>query len=1044
MQGRQTLTRKTETHEKEHSCDLGCGGRIRRGGGDRIWIGGGEGDWNDQENWDPQVVPTLSDKVIFDSAEEIVVNLGATQAHGELSVANTPRLLFRGLEAGSVMNARNDSKSGLNAPIVFDENVRLHFTAGKVWTNNSTIDLLGGLSCVSGATPTLGGAAGQWTVRGPVDLPGGATIAAPVDWTPSSVSEGTYLNFAGGAVLSAGAAPVLVANPVRISNSGTIAFGGSAPLAFRQGGAAQPVFAINQNVNPVLQARRSMPVEIGDWLALCNAAACNNNKVGFTLGSGANLWLSGDVTSGNARDFVSESPTGGFKLVFNGCGSNVRLTGRNSFQGADDATIELTVASDAGYNSVEFDGEGETIHPFGAAGGRIYTNSGAGVFLRAASPGKTLAHGLRYGASVNNDNAYAIGFDGTNDVVVSGDVTIGATRVMVPVVGDMTVTFAGTFAAGSSAFEFAGTGDVVLGPSSSYAGTTATLNKHSSGSLTLQGALSGTSYNKAYLSGGVTVLDYSRSEESRLNTASAESALSDALRLRGTELVLRGGSVAETVGAGNGTLLHNGLSKIRRDGGSSTIYLGSIARGTVSGGNYAPRHGALDVESGVATLASSLAGTTLDGYVTVGGDHFAAVAADGAIVAADDSVATVISGGAATHARAVVDYLIIESTGEGQALVMNQGDGALVGNKNGIIFRGDYDYAVSGGWLGGGSEANGSDSVVFTHAGQGVFTYGGALGYPSYNRKSFTKSGPGKFRLTGSNDLTVALNLYEGVFEVATESGFPNGGTVCLNGGTLGLAVDATLSLPLSVGDNGGVVDVAEGTTLTQTGAIQTTSDGSSGPVVKRGEGTWLVSGDCTAQSEFRIEEGTVKLGHEWAIGCSTNRTRAIAPTVVGADGTLDVAGFNAHVGNVYLKGGKIVDSSTGGSLGAYAFHVEAGEVAVPLADVRRPSKNNANYHYANNLEKTGPGTVTLSAENEYTGTTFVHDGRLVLTGSVAGPAWVDGGVLAGSGEIAGYAYAKDGGAFEAVPDATLAFGGTVALGPGGSLRVSARRGGFG
>ena len=251
---------------------------------------------------------------------------------------------------------------------------------------------------------------------------------------------------------------------------------------------------------------------------------------------------------------------------------------------------------------------------------------------------------------------------------------------------------------------------------------------------------------------------------------------------------------------------------------------------------------------------------------------------------------------------------------------------------------------------------------------------------------------------------------------------------------------------PLSIGDNGGTVDVVAERIFTSSGDVASTAEGTSGPIVKSGEGTWVLSGDFTAKSELRVEEGTVKLGRESGIGCSTNNnantTRAIAPTKILADGTLDVAGFNAHVGNVYLKGGKIIDSSEGGSLGAYTFYAESGEVDVPLTNVANPCKDN--FLVANNLEKTTDGTLTLSAANTFTGTAFVHGGKLLLTGSLAGSAYVDGGVIEGSGSIAGYVCATKDGAISATPGTVLSFGDKLAVGEGGSLRVAATGGGVG
>ena len=999
------------------------------------WVGGSEGDWNTATNWDPQQVPTNKDTVFFDSAERITVNLGATQVFATLSVSNTPCLKFVGDANGSELQVQQDSKNGtLQAPIVFDENVRVHFLAGKQWNNYSVISFLGGLSA-AGDAPLL--AYGKYVIDGAVTMPKGLRFSSTeVDWREKSSEFNGSVTW-GNSTFAPSGRPIK-GTPAKFT--GSPAIGGTAPLAFDCGG-EEPDMVINQWANVVEPVYRTFPVSF-NWFALCSSAeAFNNAAVGFLPGSGSHIELTGDVTSVAARDTGatgSEAAHGAMRLAFRGSGAVVHFSGSKEIRAVGDNTLQIGQADGVGYNALDIsaglDGE-KTIRPFGY--GNVFANDGHGIFIRAREPGLALANGFSYGNSVNNRNAYTFGFDGTNDLAVSGDFTLGTAYSMVPVIGDMTLTLTGTLNPKDKNFDFAGTGDVVMGPTSQYTGSTGTLGKHSSGSLTLQGTLAGSSYNRAYFSGGKTILDYTQNAASRLNSAKSRTletpvALADALRLRGTELILKGGSVSETVGEGNGTTFQNGLTNIRRDGGTSTIYLGELSPSATA------THGSLvavDVEDGIATVDSALAGQTLKGAYTVDGDHFAAVDANGVITAADDTIATKYVG-TATAARSVVDYLIFESTAEGQSFSWNgTSDGAFVANKDGMIFRGDYDYTIEGGWIGGANTWGGG--LVFTCAGKGVLTFTGKL-----SRYGFIKSGPGTFRHTGTSDLSQSLAIYEGVFEVASASSFSSKGSVYLNGGTLKTAVSATMIPTLSIGDNGGVIEVVADMTFSQSGNTVTTADNTSGPVVKRGGGTWLPSGDFQAQSELRIEEGTVRLGHEWAIGCSTNRTRAIAPTKILADGTLDVAGFKAHVGNFYLKGGKIIDSSEGGSLGAYTFYAESGEVDVPLTNVVNPCKENA--FVANNLEKTTDGTVTLSAANTFTGTAFVHDGTLLLTGSLAGSAYVDGGVLEGSGSIAGYAYATKDGAICATPGTVLSFGDKLAVGEGGSLCIAATSGGVG
>lgn len=1000
----------------------------------KTWVGGAEGTWAEAANWDPSGAPGEGDVLVFDSTEPITVLLAETQSMSGLATTETtPLVTFKGLDTGSTIKARQDIKSGWKGPVTFDEHAHVQFIAGKVWWPEAEVKLLGGVSATSGVVPTLGmisGSQGRYVVRGPVDFPNSVNFAAPIDWDPASAAEGTSYTV-GSCDLQYNSAPKTEGTLIRFGG-GTGGIGGTAPLTVKSPDPTRPDAFINLNANPTLYLRRTMPTIIPNWFSICGSSTvCNNNKVGFTLGSGAELRLLGDITTCNARDFVSETPTGGFRITFNGCGSNVRLTGNNTFQGQDGDSLEFQVPNNgnAGYNSIEIDGDSAVIHPFGS--GDLYANAGHGYFIKALSPGKTLANGLHYGNSVNNNNAYTFGFDGTNDLTVSGDWTLGTAYSMIPVLGDMTLTLTGTLNPQNKNFDFAGTGNVVLGPTSQYTGSTGTLNKHSAGTLTLQGTLAGTSYNKAYFSGGKTTLDYSVNEGARLNTPAGETALADALRLRGTELVLKGGAVAETVGEGNGTTFQNGLTKIRREGGSSTIYLGKLASAPTGAQGTAA---AVVYEDGIARVDPSQANALLNGHHQVG-DHFAKTDAEGVITAAadDESANTTKITGSQTTGRLVNNLLVIEPTEAGQSVTLTSATAPMVANWDGMIFRGPHDFTVTGGQFGGASTWN--CALVFNHCGTGVFTIDSEL-----YRNGFTKIGPGTVRLTGKSTLGQSLTLCEGTFEVASANGFSDASKgnyqVYLNGGTLKTSVDVELVRPLSVGDNGGTIEVAAGTTFTQTSNAANTADNTAGPVVKTGAGTWLVAGEYQAMGKIRIEEGTVKLGSDKGLGDASARSRAIAPTeLVG--GTIDVAGYGAKLGNFYLKGGTVEDSSAEktGSLAAYTHFVEAGTVNAPLAN--GVHQNGSCYFNATNLKKTGPGTVTLNAANTFQGTAYVEEGTLALNGSLASGVCAEAGVFTGTGTIDGYVYATGTGVFGAAAGATLTLNDHLAVGAGGTLRVS-------
>lgn len=98
-------------------------------------------------------------------------------------------------------------------------------------------------------------------------------------------------------------------------------------------------------------------------------------------------------------------------------------------------------------------------------------------------------------------------------------------------------------------------------------------------------------------------------------------------------------------------------------------------------------------------------------------------------------------------------------------------------------------------------------------------------------------------------------------------------------------------------------------------------------------------------------------------------------------------------IGALTLTEGSIVDAS-GATAGftASSFTVASGSIGAPLAGSGALTKNSA-------------GTVTLTADNTYTGATTIEEGLLVINGSLASGSAVtvqSGGALGGSGTIGG------------------------------------------
>lgn len=187
--------------------------------------------------------------------------------------------------------------------------------------------------------------------------------------------------------------------------------------------------------------------------------------------------------------------------------------------------------------------------------------------------------------------------------------------------------------------------------------------------------------------------------------------------------------------------------------------------------------------------------------------------------------------------------------------------------------------------------------------------------------------------------------------------------------------------------------------------------------------GTWVMeSGDT------RIGNVTLNNGATWTSSVNTAYGVLLANNSVGAS-TVTVGG----------SGASLMDGAGGLRLqGIQKFNVAkvAAPEATDLTVTMKLQTEGSAGGTAGGIEKTGLGTMALEAVNEYTGTTTVSGGKLLVNGSVVGGAIVGAsGTLGGTGTVTG-ASTVNGTVAPGNSVGTLNFGSTLDLASGSTYAV--------
>jgi autotransporter-associated beta strand protein len=739
----------------------------------------------------------------------------------------------------------------------------------------------------------------------------------------------------------------------------------------------------------------------------------SNSYSGGTTISGGRVIATSTNALGDASSAITVSGAAYLQLA-----TNITRTGEVTFDGGYISTSNGSSLTKNGGNYV-LTNAAEIVAGLGGTAGLTRGGTGVSVLWSSNSyTGATVVTGgsLRLDGTGNISGSSALQVDSgatfsmTGQFLTSNNVTVagltGAGTVFGGA-GSFTVnkssgsdTFSGGISGGIGLSK-SGIGTLILSGSNSYTGATTissgtlliangkALGATNSGTTVSDGAILrfvATDNNGLALVGeAVTLVGGSNTNASLIstrltnsitptNTFQGKITLLDDARidsLGGTTLVLTNASnVIESAnnadltfsGAGNTRLnsaISIGTGSVTKNG-SGVLYV--AGNGTLGGlgSGVVLNSGNIDLEGGSLTNASFTitAGVLTNGTLTAtsynlnGGSVRASLGA-GTVNAASGTTSVTNGGslGAAT-VNVTGGTLNLGSAGllaSNVVVTVNSGQITLGGNETIGALAGS-----------GGTVALGANSLTTGGANTST-TFGGVL----TGSGVLTKAGLGTLTLTG-------LNTY-------------SGGTF-LNGGWL------TAGHTNAFGT--GSITVGSGTTLNLTNFVV------SNHIVNNG-GTVLSTGQL---SDVTATNGTTDIGGNNSTitevgGSATVNVSGTSVTVNQATGgTLNISGSDARVAT--LSGGTV----NANAAGLVVTNFNGGSIAVSngLTVGLRGGSSSGVISGSGGMAKQGADTLTLSANNTYTGATTVEAGKLVVNGSISSSAVTvqSGAVLGGSGTV--------------------------------------------
>ncbi len=584
-----------------------------------------------------------------------------------------------------------------------------------------------------------------------------------------------------------------------------------------------------------------------------------------------------------------------------------------------------------------------------AIGGPI---SGAGALTKQGNNTLTLLGANTY----SGGTALTAGQLNINNATALGNGTITITSGTLDNTSGSSITLTNNNAQNwNGDFSFAGTNNLNLGTGAVAMNANRTVAVNGS-TLTVGGVVSGSGFGLTKNGSGTLTLAGN-------NTYSGTTTINGGALEIGGAGRLGGGSYS-------GTIAINGAS-------TNFLYNSSnnqTLSGAISGNGGLTKNG-----SGTLTLsaANNYSGGTIvnNGTIILGVSN--AIQGSSVII---NSGASIVNGGAHGPMGSAVNLTINGGTFDLGARTLqltsvNMTDGSLLGDgsSNNYYVTNGFILAGNNTITGGIDMRIGTPSSGFFNVTSGTTTISGTIANVHGSSQGLTKNGTGTLTLSGNNGFR-GTTLNAGTLNINSATALGNGSfSFNINGGTIDntsgsakaltnnnsqnwngdFAFTGTNDLNLGTGAvtmNASRTVTVNGGNLTVGGAI----GGTTFALTKNGTGNLILYGASTYNGTTTVNAGTISIGAADRIADTSNLN------VVG--GTFNLAGFNETLGsitgsgNITLGAGTLTTNSSSSTTFSGLISGTGG------------------------FTKVGLGSLTLSANNTYTGITTISAGTLEIS----------------------------------------------------------------